>query len=270
MSQLRTCLQKRGSQLVLTYTNVSELVAPLCINGEFLQMRTLLQSLEALPVVYLREIHIPIQELLSTASAFEPRQTYTCVDPYVRRWDETFQPPSESAAEMYVNFRLDEIVYTLWKSNPGIFIKPKKHGDGLRKILAENRALPKTKRKSYRKNFINKVIGTFAQRFIPLPTLDMVAFSEWIYSKPKRCPGLCLNYETFHEMVANIRHEPKDSAIFDFAHLYAVPYVDAITLDGTMIHYCRAAITKLQKLDSAINYDEHLYPNLERLLQETS
>src|SRR5438128_10020474 len=84
---LGKCLTKSGHELVLCFTNVRELVAPVVLCDDFLRIRGYLQSLEQLPVCYLAESRITPEELKQALECFEGGAEYTACDPYVRRWD---------------------------------------------------------------------------------------------------------------------------------------------------------------------------------------
>lgn len=59
---------------------------------------------------------------------------------------------------------------------------------------------------------------------------------------------------------------PKDSDIPDFAHINAIPYVDAATLDRRMLHYFRTVVSKLRTLNASIAYDVYVYPSVGDLM----
>ena len=63
LKRLEDFLRARSASLVLTLTNVVEFVRPILDDGDFLRFRPLLQSLERLPLAYLSDAHIPMQEL---------------------------------------------------------------------------------------------------------------------------------------------------------------------------------------------------------------
>ena len=260
-------LQKHDSQLVLSFANVSEFVAPLASPRDFLRMRRLLQDIQTLPVCYIREPPIPIEELRSALKAFDAGREFDPIDPYVQGWDETFHYPGPSAAQMFVNYRLDEIVFTLWSNKPDIFRRPPGQTDRLRAVFAADRKLPRSVRKSLRKNFANTVRRHLALWSVSPPKASLNAFSDWIYSDPFRCPGLRLNYETFHELLANLGDVPRDSDIPDFGYINAIPYVEAATLDRRIFHYCNTVSRKLCKLNSTVNYTDYIFPGVQALLE---
>src|SRR5882724_6321297 len=103
-------LRLGNHQSVLSFTNVRELSSPLAAGVPFLQLRPLLQSLEAMPHIYLKEVGIIGSEIQSAVEAFNSGTEYQSFSPYVTRWDNTlvaFPGQHRPAAEDWVNFRLD-------------------------------------------------------------------------------------------------------------------------------------------------------------------
>ena len=260
-------LHSHNASLVLTFTNVREFVAPIADSGDFLSIRLFLQAIEKLPVAYIREAPIPAQEIIAALEAFvkggEPRS----IDPYVRRWDYTFAWPGPSAAEIFVGFRLDEIVYRIYRQTPNLFRPYREHGKRLRERFAAERQLPARTRKSLRDNFANSVRKRGVQGAMDYGTTNVDAFGHWIYENPLRCPGLRLSYDMYHELLANVGDIPEDSDIPDFAHINALPYVELATLDRRRTHYFRTVVGKLRGVQPAITYDPYIYPSVGDLMR---
>lgn len=259
-------LQDHNARLALSYMNISEFVAPLTSSGDFLKMRSLLQEIERLPVCYIREAPILIEELRSALKSFEAGREFESIDPYVGRWDETFQYPGPSAAQMLVNYRLDEIVHAVWKGKRNIFRRPESHGDKLRTLFSEDRKLPRQVRKQLGKHFRTVVRRRLSQWGFSSFQAGLPKFSDWIYSSPLRCPGFRLNYETFHEMLTNEGDIPTESDIPDFGYINAIPYVEGATLDRRIFHYCTTVSRKLHGLNPAVNYSDYIFPNLHAMM----
>jgi len=101
----------RRAIVVLSFTSVSDFVGPVFSRrGDWIQMRTLLQKLESLPIVYIRGGLIIRDELREALRAYQNGLEPTGVDPYVSRWDETAYWEGEAATKILVELRLDEIV----------------------------------------------------------------------------------------------------------------------------------------------------------------
>lgn len=260
-------LRSHNATLVLTFTNIREFVAPISENRDFPSIRPYLRQIEKLPVCYLREAPIGAEEIIAAKEAFvkggEPKR----INPYVRRWDHTISYPGPSPVEDFVNLRLDEIIYFLYKDNPKHFEPFRKGGVLLRNLFAADRQLPRHKRKSLADNFVESVKRWGGRWNIDYERIDVDTFGHWIYDNPTRCPGLRLGYDLFHTMLSNVGDIPKDSDIPDFSHFDAIPYVDQATLDRRMMHYFRTIVKRLQKAQPQISYHRYTHASLADLLR---
>jgi hypothetical protein len=82
-------LNDRGHQIVFCFSNVRELAVPLSCGVTFLEIRPLLQRLEQLPHVCLKEVGIFPMEIQAAVDAFTSGNDYQAPSPYVGRWDDT-------------------------------------------------------------------------------------------------------------------------------------------------------------------------------------
>jgi hypothetical protein len=260
-------LKERNARLVLTAMNVGELVTPLKRGRDFLGIRVLLQAIERSPVSYLRETYIILQELQSALQAFQDATEFRMPDPYVVRWDEVIQAPGHSVAQMYVNYRLDEMIYTLWKGNAlPDFARSTKT---LNALFQSDRNLAKAAHLSLKKNFVETVKRHLHQHKIEVSISEAERLGLWIYSDPTRCPGLRLHYDAFHELERNVNEIALSGDIPDFAHIAAIPYVDYITVDRRIAHYCRTVGRKLRARSPAIKYEGRIFESLQKLLADS-
>jgi hypothetical protein len=265
-------LRRRGDDLVLTTTNVREFVAPLMRDGDFLKMRHLVQQLEALPVRYLREGTIIETELTAAWQAYESGRDYVSVDPYVKRWDATIFP-REATTRVIVGYRLDQMIYALWRGPARALLIPQRNIKLIRQSILEERRIRATNKFSAKRTFISSVERHFmiGKRFgvirLPLDRIDFQALGKWIYEDPARCPGFRLHYHTFHELAANVGDPLQDSDLLDFAHVPATPYVDAITMDRRMADYVKRVGRRLAKNYDSENYANRIFTKLGLLLK---
>lgn len=255
LTEFQDYLLSHDHKVVLTHTSIIEFSAPLVADEDFLKLRRLLQQIEALPVTYINEAKIQIQELLAAKEAYERECEYSSIDPYVRRWDETFST-EPSFLQMLVNVRIDEMIYSLWKHNPASLLFTKEFSEGARKQMNADRALPAHRRKRPRDVFINSVGKHFARYSVSISEEELINLGAWIHKDPKRCPGLRLHHDTYHELRRNSHDGVRDSDVSDFSHIYAIPYVDAVTLDRRMTNYVRIVAGRLHKLNPFVNYKE--------------
>jgi hypothetical protein len=257
-------------QSVLSFTNVRELSSPLAAGVPFLHLRPLLQSLEAMPHVYLKEVTIVGREIQAAVDAFNSGTEYQSLSPYVARWDDTlvaFPGQRRQAGEDWVNFRLDEIVYLINRARPDVFAPPEHHLPALKAQLESDREALRSGKAPARQHFMRSVKKHAATHRINLPNGREDEFAAWVYANPDRCPGLRLNHEVYRALMANHGDTPETADFSDLAHVCAIPYVDVATLDRRMRHYCGSAARKMLRLGAAENYMARVNQDLASIMQ---
>lgn len=255
------CVFREGHhELVLSFSNVREVSAPLLSRNVTTNVMSLLNRIEKAPVRFIREGTLPRDELKEALAAFCDSREYKDVYPFVDRYDKTFarQPLT---TKLYLNHSIAEIVLTVWTQNPTALAQPTHHARLLRKLFAADRA-PQN-RKSVAENFVDSVGRHLAQWGLAQPVSSLRDLAEWIYRKPSRCPSLRLKYEVYHAILKNLTDIPKDGDIPDFGHLGCTPYVDLITLDSRMYAYVDQVIAS-----SAFPYQQRICKNVEEVLEE--
>jgi hypothetical protein len=238
--------------------------------GEFLRIRPILQSLEGLPHACLKEATIVAIEIQCAVDAFNGAMDYRGCSPYVPRWDYTLMPlpgGQQSATENWLDFRLDEMIYHINRTRPDVFAPPDHHLERLQMQLQRDRELLRVGQAPARQHFIRSIKNHAATHRISLPNGREDEFAEWVYARADRCPGLRLNHETYRALMTNYADIPEAADFADLAHVSAIPYVDAATLDNRMRHYCKTASRKMLKFGAAYNYADRLYDDLAVLIQ---
>jgi hypothetical protein len=273
VQEVETFLRTHNHELVFSFTNIRELVGTLAVNGDFLRVRPWLQSLERTPHTYIRETLIPRDEIQSAVDAFNEGTAYRNPRVLMRRWDETLIPlprPQMSEIEQLVNVRLDDIVYWIFRGHPATFAPPERHLGTLRNQFEEDRRALRLGQAPAEEHFIRVVRKHSATHRIQLPAGREDEFAEWIYESPDRCPGLHFGHETYRALMQNVNDIPEAGDFSDLAHVYAVPYVQAATLDRRMRHYLRIASERLLARGGLINYSERVYENLVMFIARNS
>jgi hypothetical protein len=266
-SDFDSFLRKHNVSLALTHTNVCEFVAPISKSWDFLSIRPFLQQIEALPVCYLREPSIPAEEILAALDGFIKGREPTAIDPYVPRWDYTFNLIGPAPAAKFVGYRFDEIVYDLFREYPAAFEGYASKTPLLRRQFAEDRKLSAKIRRDLVTNFVESLRRYQKQWNLNYRGVDVDGFGRWIYENPARCPGLRLTYDMRHEILANPGDIPLDSDIPDVAHVFAIPYAEAATIDRRMMHYFQTITKRLQKINPAIEYGRYTYRSIDDLMK---
>ena len=136
----------------------------------------------------------------------------------------------------------------------------------LKKGFEQVRSLPPEAREASRRRFLTELSGELAHHSIPFPPDELEGFANWLYGNPARCPGFRLAYEWHQEWMKNVTQPFEWNNIPDRAHVLAIPYVDAITMDGNAADLCRRACRRIKKQNPAINYEERIFTSTKDLL----
>jgi hypothetical protein len=168
---------------------------------------------------------------------------------------------------MLVGLRLDDLVYDVFRHQPGVFTPPNQHLPRLIGQLAGDRDALRAGKAPARQHFIRAVKKNAATHSVQLPQGREDELAEWIYANPARCPGLRLNHETYRQLMSNYKDVPEVGDFSDLAHVSAVPYVEAATLDNRMREYCSRAAKRLVRVGLTVDYQERLYRNLAAIME---
>lgn len=269
--QFKQYLLKGNHQAVLTFNNIRELAGPLAEGADFLPIRRSLQTLEAMPHTYLREVTIVALEIQSAVEAFTGGSECRDVSPYVSRWDGTLMTRSQNVTEHFkqlVGLRLDDIVYDVFRYQPQAFAPLHEGLPNLITLLQQDRELLRNGKVPAREHFLRSIKKHAEYHNVALPAGREEAFARWVYSDPKRCPGLRLNHEVYRRLMRNYTDVPEVGDFVDLNFIFAVPYVDAITLDNRIREYCSQAARSLMRLGLTVDYRERLYRDLPSLMQK--
>jgi hypothetical protein len=264
VSEFDRLLRAGSHELVLSYVNVTEIVAPLRMGAEFVEIRPILIALESLPACYIRDSMIPGDELREAVSAFDARREPCTINPYVRRWDGTITPLGESAMRQFLNVRLWEIVWILLKQ--GAIPDFSKEADQLRSQFQVERALPANQRQTSREIFVGAVERHLRTYQIKPPKNGMRPFAEWLYDNPRWCPANRVTFDMYHTLLRNRTDLPKNSDILDINHLKSLPYVDLLTLDRRMESYFIQVLNGLAGVGQEFQFREKVQKNLDEVL----
>jgi hypothetical protein len=272
VAELEAYLNRGNHVLILCLSNVRELVSPVVDGRSYLDIRPHLQTLERLPHTYMKEVGIVAIELRAAVEAFVAAAEFQNPSPYVDRWDQTLSPlpgGRRPLADYMVDLSLDNLVFLTYSANPQVFAPPRRYLAPLRRIMDGDRALLRVGKLPARQHFLNSVRKHAETHRVILPSGREAEFALWIYRNPDRCPGLRLNHEIFRSNTANYHDVPEAGDFTDLALTFALPYVDAATLDRRFRDYCLRASRKLCKLNVANNYRERVYDDVGDLLRRT-
>jgi hypothetical protein len=256
-------LRRNSAAVALSFTNVSDFVGPVFSAGsDWLNMRALLQKIETLPVVYIREGLIVRDELSLALNAYMAGHEPSGTDPYVSRWDETAHWEGESATKILVGLRLDEIVHMA----RGAIQSYKAYTPGLAAKLQWERGLSPSERLPLRDIFVNAIPDRLRLHKIAASEVDLRLFGQWLWSNPLRCLGLRLEFETYHQLRRDKGMALQDGDIADFAHIAAIPYSDLSTVDKRIADLVSKAFHKLREIDVRADLSRRVLRNLDEVL----
>lgn len=68
----------------------------------------------------------------------------------------------------------------------------------------------------------------------------------------------------------NVANVPEVGDFSDLSHIYAIPYVDAATLDRRMRTYCSQASRRIARLAFGIDYRDRLYHDLGEVMEDAA
>lgn len=255
-------LRAGDHQLVLSNTSVREFAGPLARGGEFLRLRPLLQSLERLPHTYVKEVTIIGEELGAAVASFAAGVEPAALLPFADRWDRTMVPLPDGRrgiADMLVGLRLDEIVHAIYRVNPQMFAPPEHYLPAFRALLEADRDLLRKGQSPAREQFVRSVKKHAERHRVSLPEGREDEFAEWLYKDPNRSPGLRLNHEMFRAITSNYGDRPQVGDFGDLGQVFAIPYIDAATLDNRIRDYLRTASRKVVRMGGNRNFNDRVF-----------
>jgi hypothetical protein len=240
-------LRANNHQLVLCASTVREICSPLAHDVPFVDtIRPILQALETLPLLYLKEVDIYGNEFRAAVDAFSGQAEYQPPSPYVRNYAETLAGPALDGGLPIVGLRLDQIIFFQYMSpyRNRIFGRRHQHLEIYRQLMVQERQLRENGEYRARTHFANSLTRNAARYGVPLPE-DEVEFIKSVYLDARRCSGFRLDHEVFWALTLNPNDNPQAGDFTDYALISATPYVDAITLDARMREYVGQASRKM-------------------------
>jgi hypothetical protein len=265
-SQLDAWLRKRSGKLVYSLCNIRGLAGPIAASKSHLpRILEYLDQLERLPHCYIRT-DIDLMELTSAVRCFEAGKEYESIDPYVPRFDWVFP---QFAKRARVNYPLRDIVHDMWKACPEI-LGPHAKVHGVQKMaMSIDRERSQTQCPQPAEPPSEPLREFLALKTSARPE-QVAKIESWIAASPLRCPALWMARAVGSSMSQNRGYAARRDDIFDLAATMAIPYVDRITLDRTMLHYVSQAIRRLSRRAPAMWHTASVFRNLQELMTASS
>jgi len=262
-------LTDRPARIVLTYTNVTELLPRNAAGGvERSRALALVEELERLPLAFLRQPDLARREFEEARRAFAERRRPRLLHPYVDQWWETFSRiPSEFVPhlrpKLYGALRrmtLSEEISALLDSGDDLGEKPD-HVAMLAEALDEDRARHGSKR-GVAETWLAAIQKSFMRFGWPEPDGGYEAFAQFVKETPEACPGWSIGVAVYEESRSNITSRVKSGDITDFSHVHFLPYVMHATLDRAWRSRCAQAAQRLVREGHPEQALQRIYANL--------
>jgi hypothetical protein len=262
-------LRANNHELVLCASTVREICSPLAHGASFVDIiRPILQALETLPLLYLKEVDIYGNEFRAALEAFDRQSEYQPPSPYVRTYADTLAGHALDGGLPIVGMRLDQIIFFQYMSpfRDRIFGRRHAHLEIYRQLMIQERQLPENGEYRARTHFANSLTRNAARYGVVLPE-DEVKFIKSVYLDARRCSGFRLDHEVFRALTLNPKDNPQAGDFTDYALISAIPYVDAITLDARMREYVGQASRKMLTVKATVNYRTRVYDDVLDLMR---
>jgi hypothetical protein len=266
ISEFDAWLRRRSGSVVYSLCNIRGLAGPIGFNESHIpRIREYVDRLEHLPHCYIRT-DIDLMELRSALRSFEAGREYEAIDPYVPRFDQVFPPFANSDKVVYP---LWEIVHDLWKACPQIF-RPQTKAHKLHKVaMSMDRDKPQA-RSPQPAEPPSEPIREYLMLKMSVTPERAAEVASWVAVSPFRCPGLWLVRTVGSAMSQNRNYLARKDDIFDMAEIMAFPYVDAATVDRTMLDYFSRAIRSLSRTGSPAKQTPRVFRKLQDLMESSS
>jgi hypothetical protein len=274
--ELERELRPRHGRIVLTYTNVAELVAQTREQRpDTARVRDVMRRLAALPHAFLRFADLPRLEFRAAIEGFEAGRSPRLIDPYVTYWWETFWSlplPLVRAIEdparldVLCNWSLAQQIGCLALLNPDCLRVDESDLVELHESVADDRNRLKASR-GRADSFAAGIIDQFIRYKWPEPSGGLDQFCAYVAADPTACTGWRLGHDVYEEFRGNLTAKPRKGDIADFAHIHLVPYVTHATLDRAWRTRCEQAGQRRAREGVHLIGHDKVYASLAEILR---
>lgn len=261
LADLDSWLKAKDAKLVFSLENIRALAGPLASNpGSLSRIVKYLRELEELPHCFI-SCHIDLLELRSAIVSYENGQSYEVINPYVSRFDFTFD---RMAQPKKVTYTMAEAVQDLYLKSPQIFTpRPLLHQIQAQ-ALSEDRVRWGDEKLRYELPKIMIVETLVGSLEVSDGRAQKIA--DWIAGDSERCPALWLIRAIGSVMAKDRNYQSRPGDVFDAAETMGIPYVEYATLDRAMSHFFSIASSGLNRSKTKALPYGRVYKSFEELL----
>ena len=230
-------LRATGAELVIAWTHVREIAAPLERDDGTTVVSAFFNKLEDLPLCFAEETTCLGRELAEAVRAFRAGDKPQVIDPFFDRLD--MASPAPGGTKLYLHYPLSEIVLDLWHHKPELFRARADYGDLIRALARASRT-SHSRRQSmtdYSASLAHALRGSALRE--PVTQEEFVSLASWLKEDASRAPGFSLWWYVREEVTRNISDAFRDSDLGDLTLLWILPYTAVASLDRRMRHYVR-------------------------------
>jgi hypothetical protein len=76
-----------------------------------------------------------------------------------------------------------------------------------------------------------------------------------------------MHHDTRYELLGDVRTKLLDNDTVDFAYLYAIPYVEGVTLDRRISSYATSVARRLSRMPGAVDYSGRIFSSIRALMK---
>ncbi len=268
-------LDRRHGRLVLTYTNVAELIPQTATQApDVVRVREIMRRLQTVPHVFIRLGDLSRRELRFAVEAFDGGSPLRPVDPYVDHFWETFSSlPLPLARAIEPKEKIDLLcAWSLQEQVDFLLSRPEhlrfNEADGrqLAEGVEEDRARLRTRR-GLRPSFSAGIKRQFIRYGWNAPARGIDQFCQFVYETPTACVSWRLAFDCYEEYRCNLTGNPTKNDIADYLHLHVLPYVTHGTLDRAWRARCQQARDRRARQGEQLLGGDRVYENLTSILK---
>lgn len=241
VDRLRDLLISTRSQVVLTYSTIVEVSAPLVEKSGKPGVMSLLNRLETLPHTWLRTVDLEERELVTAVRSLAEGTPYRPPVPYASSFLDTLTDLDQTVRRMYDRAPVAQIIWDIAFGDR--LPSPDRYAAMYETWVAANRVDATLDQRAYlgklRDAYTRKTRALLEPLLPPGAPMDYDRLGAHLWDHPDWCPALRLSFEIVHQFFRDQGTKPTISDMIDFTRMLSVPYVNVFTTDAAKRAYLR-------------------------------